>query len=132
MHRRDPRGHKLVTGGAVTDLARLEDTWAKARQLHHDLERLANRDPEQEVLGLARTMLDAVVAVCVEVLEDDPVVQSLGSGMTVDELLEGTPLRAADALVVVGQLDSALHRVIDRRRPRVAPRVINPDTYRRR
>ena len=75
------------------------------RQLHSDLETLVDRDPEQEVRGPALTLVDLVTA---EARNNLPEGSTLGSQITElisVELIEiGEPLRAADALIVVGQL----------------------------
>lgn len=75
------------------------------RQLHRDLQRLVDRDPEQEVQGVALPLVDAVVS---EATRSLPASSTLGQQVvelvSLDSIEKGDPIRAADALLVVGQL----------------------------
>jgi len=87
-------------------MAKLVD---QLRQLRVDLTELIRRDPEQEVGGPALSLLDAVVSEARQALPPD---SSLGDSVvdivSVEAIEAGDPLRAADALVVIGQLLAVL------------------------
>lgn len=87
-------------------MAKLVD---QLRQLHADLAQLIERDPEQEVTGQALPLIDAVVS---ETRGALPPESTLGSQIveviSVETIEAGEPLRAADALVLVGQLLAVL------------------------
>jgi hypothetical protein len=77
------------------------------RQLHRDLERLAERDPDQEVTGVAVPLIDAVISEARANLPEgstlgSQIVEIISPAAVLEE--EVAPIRAADALVVVGQL----------------------------
>lgn len=75
------------------------------RQLHADLATLVDRDPEQEVRGLALTLMDAVIS---EARQNLPEGSTLGFQIveiiSVEVMELGESVRAADALIIVGQL----------------------------
>lgn len=62
---------------------------------------------EREVQGLAVPVLDASLEAIKQAKPDDPVVASLVELMSADFIGVGEPIRAADMLVVVEQLDAA-------------------------
>lgn len=75
------------------------------RQLHSDLRALADRDPEQEVTGIAVPVIDAVISEARAAAPTGSTISTqVADIITPDAIAEGTPVRAADALVVVGQL----------------------------
>jgi hypothetical protein len=80
------------------------------RQLKRTLEQLTQRDPEQEVTGVALPVLDAVLEQARDLVPDSPVVSRVGDVISPDAVLAGEPLRAADALIVVETLWGALRR----------------------
>jgi hypothetical protein len=80
------------------------------RQLKGTLERLTQRDPDQEVTGIALPTLDAVVAQARDLVPDSPVVSRIGDVISPNAVLTGEPLRASDALIVVDTLSGALRR----------------------
>jgi hypothetical protein len=72
------------------------------------LERLVDRDPDQEVQEFALPVMDAVIEAVRRVLPDHPVVKAARSVISPEQIQSGQPVRAADALVVATQLDTAL------------------------
>ena len=82
----------------------IEDARNRAEQLYTDLSRIADRDPEQEVRGIALPVLDACIAALREVAADDPVVSRMPDVYSAESVVTGEPVRAVDALVVLGQI----------------------------
>jgi hypothetical protein len=80
----------------------------RVESLVETLETLTSRDPEQEVQGMAVPVLDAVVEVVRRVRPDDPVVEAVRGIISPEQIQEGAPVRAADALLVARQLDAAI------------------------
>lgn len=80
------------------------------RRLSDDLRILVARDPEQEVTGIAVPVLDSVLSEVRAAITSDPIAQAARDVITPDgaALGEGIEVRAADALVVVGQLQAAI------------------------
>jgi hypothetical protein len=76
--------------------------------LYRTLENIAKQDPEREVQGMALP----VVAACLDAFKahasDDPVVQAIRDVVSPEAVAAGEPVRAVDAVVVVGQLALAL------------------------
>lgn len=87
--------------------------WAS---LESTLRQLVERDPEQEVQGMALPVLDAVISEVRGLLPDSGVVQAAREVISPESVEAGEPVRAADALVVAAALREAL--------PRPAPRTI--------
>lgn len=81
---------------------------AKITTLIESLETLMDRDPEQEVQGMALPVLDAVVEHARSFVPDDPVVDTIRGVISPEQIASEEPVRAADALVVATQLDTAL------------------------
>jgi hypothetical protein len=81
---------------------------AKITALVETLETLTNRDPEQEVQGIALPVLDAVIDAVRLVGPDDPVVKAARGIISPEQIESGEPVRAADALLVAKQLDAAI------------------------
>jgi hypothetical protein len=79
------------------------------RQLHADLKTLVDRDPEQEVTGTAIYLIDDVISEARSWLPEESTLRSqVREIISVDSILSDEPLRAADALLVVGQLLAAI------------------------
>ena len=77
--------------------------------LYRDLEKIAQRDPEQEVRGLAIPLLEACLqAYCAHVADDHPIVGSIRDGLLTPEVVTDGSVRAVDAAVVAHQLAHAL------------------------
>jgi hypothetical protein len=72
------------------------------------LRRLTDRDPEQEVQGIALPVLDAVIESVRDVLAGDPVMAAVRSIISVEQIESGEPIRAADALLAAEQIDAAI------------------------
>lgn len=75
--------------------------------LYRDLQRIADRDPEQEVRGMALPVLDACLNAFKSFVPDDPIVAAIHEVMTPEAIAEGC-VRAVDAVVVAGQLAAAM------------------------
>lgn len=69
---------------------------------------LVQRDPEQEVQGIALPVLDAALGAIKQSKPDDPVVVALVDLMSADFIGSGDTVRAADMLVVAQQLSAAI------------------------
>jgi hypothetical protein len=72
------------------------------------LEAMVERDPEQEVQGMALPVLDAAIEHIKAALPDDPVVQAVAGIISPETIEAGEPIRAIDALLVAEQLDAAI------------------------
>jgi hypothetical protein len=80
----------------------------RAWMLFRSLEKVAERDPEQEVRGLAVPVLDACLQAFREHVPDDPIVLSIREVMSPEAVADGEPVRAVDAALVAGQLAIAI------------------------
>lgn len=69
---------------------------------------LVQRDPEQEVQGMALPVLEAVLDEVKRVRSHDPVVAAVLGLISVEAISAGEPVRAADVLLVAEQLDAAI------------------------
>ena len=67
----------------------------------------SQRDPEQEIRGIAVPVLEATLDVLKGTLQDDPVVLAV-VGAYEHEIATGEPVRAVDALLVAKQIDAAI------------------------
>lgn len=88
--------------------ANLNDARRRISRLRSDLQVLVDRDPDQEVWGLAIPVLDAVLKVVREALPDDPVLCQVRDFLSPEAVANGEELRAADALLIVGQVQAAI------------------------
>ncbi len=79
----------------------------RAWMLYRDLQKVSERDPEQEVRGLALPVLDACLKAFREHVPDDPIVAAIQELMSPEVFAEGS-VRAVDAALVTGQLAAAL------------------------
>lgn len=83
--------------------------YERVRQLRTDLERIVDGDAEQDVLGMAATVVDAAFEAARRFLDpDDPLAQR-STDVVIETIESGEPLRAVDAFVVAGQLQRALY-----------------------
>jgi hypothetical protein len=84
----------------------------KAKQrteaLIKSLDKLVASDPEQQVQGFAVPVLAAALEDIKQSMPQDPVVKALVDLMSADAIGSGDPIRAADLLVIVEQLDAAI------------------------
>jgi hypothetical protein len=71
------------------------------------LEPLAERDPEQEVRGIAVPVLEATLEFLRGALPDDRVVQAV-VGAYAHEIETGEPVRVVDALLVARQINAGI------------------------
>jgi hypothetical protein len=69
---------------------------------------LTVRDPEQEVDDDALFVVDAVISAVKAVRPDDPVVQATADLLSPERIASGSPVHAANVLVVAEQLLAAL------------------------
>src|SRR5438270_9899747 len=90
-------------------MSQWEDIYRRIDALTCDLRRLVERDPEQEVLGMALPVIDAVLAYARSVLPGDPVVGAVGEVISADNIGLGEPMRAAELLLVASQLREAVY-----------------------
>lgn len=72
------------------------------------LRALQDRDPDQEVRGIALPVVDAVVTALKGRMPDNPVVHSLSDVISADMIGSGDTVRAADMLLAAEQLQAAL------------------------
>jgi hypothetical protein len=104
------RAGALYAPSSMTQLSK-EDAQRRAAQLYTDLTRIAQRDPEQEVRGIALPVLDACITALRDVARDDPVISRMPDPYSVESIAAGEPVRAVDALVVLGQIIAVIGRV---------------------
>jgi hypothetical protein len=85
----------------------------RVQALAKTLRTMVERDPEQEVQGIAVPVLDAAIEDIKAALPNDPVVLAVSGIISPETLETGEPVRAIDALLVVEQLDAAIgHRPV--------------------
>jgi hypothetical protein len=90
-------------------IAPQRNAWRKVDTLVKTLAELVERDPEQEVEGIALPVLAEVIELARSFVADDPVVGKVQDVVSPDFIAAGMPIRAADALLVATQLRTALH-----------------------
>ncbi len=78
------------------------------RELKGSLEKATERDPEQEVQGIALPVLDAVLVYARDLLPDHRVISQIDDVVSVTTVETAEPIRAVDALLVVNVLFGAL------------------------
>jgi len=77
--------------------------------LRNHLQTIVDKDPEQEVQGLALPVLDAVLTESSKLLPAGDVAVDASRGLiTPDTVAAGEPMRAVDVLLVADQLYRAL------------------------
>jgi len=92
--------------------AALHELLAQLRQLYEDLFAVIDRDPEQEILGVALPVVDGVMSAAREALTAAGTTTGLTARMV--DLISpptveaGVPIRALDTWIVVGQVLAAL------------------------
>ncbi len=72
------------------------------------LEPIVNRDPEQEIQGIAVPVFESLLDELKDTLEDDPVVGSVVTVYENEFFGNGEPVRAVDALLVARHIDAAI------------------------
>jgi hypothetical protein len=77
-------------------------------QLRSTLKEYAERDPDQEVEGMALPVVDAVLAECRRFVENDPIVRTIEDVISPENVYRGEGIRAADMRIVVEQLLQAI------------------------
>jgi hypothetical protein len=106
---RPPAAIRYVGRSFTIDaVATIDDAQRRVRQLHADLQRLVDRDPDQEVWDDIFPVLDAVVAVARDALPNDPVLWSIRDFVSADAISDDRQRRAAEILIVVGQILAAM------------------------
>lgn len=80
------------------------------RQLREDLVAISDRDPEQEVTGIAVPLVDSVLSEARGLVEagDSGLAGQIIDLVSVEQIESGDGIRAVDALILVGQLLAAL------------------------
>ena len=86
----------------------LSQARAQLRELQSVLERIHQKDPEQEVRGIAIPVLDSIIEAVRRHLPDNEVTQAISGVFSVETISDGEPVRAVDALMVVTALKTAL------------------------
>jgi hypothetical protein len=79
------------------------------RALRATLRPIVERDPEQEVQGIALSVVDEVLVAARDALPGHPVVERLDDAVSPEAIASGEPLRAVDALIAADLLFEALH-----------------------
>jgi hypothetical protein len=90
----------------------IRDALAQVRQLSESLRRINEKDPEQEVLGMAIPVVDAVLQAAREHLSvGDPLLAAVRDVMSPETVTHGEPVRVLEVLLVVEQLQIRLSRI---------------------
>jgi hypothetical protein len=89
---------------------------SQVQQLYFMLGGISQRDPDQEVQGIALPVLDAVLKAVKDTLGDHLVVAQMYDIISVESIEEGEPIRAVDAYLVAGMLMKALGHETPRER----------------
>lgn len=84
------------------------DSRQRVDALVESMKALIQRDPEQEVRGVALRVVDATIAIVKAALPNDPVVAATAELFSADLIASGEGVRAADLLVVAEQLAAAI------------------------
>jgi hypothetical protein len=90
-------------------IAPQRNAWRKVDALVKTLTQLMERDPEQEVQGIAVPVLAEVIELARSFVPDDPVVGVIQNIISPEFIEADTSVRAADALLVAIQLRTALY-----------------------
>ena len=101
-------------GGSVVSVERA-DLVTHLRQLYGDLFAVIDRDPEQEILGIALPVVDCIITAAREAMTSSASPEPpAGLTIRIVDLISpaaveaGVPIRALDAWIVVGQVLAAL------------------------
>jgi hypothetical protein len=83
---------------------------AHLHQLYGDLRTVIDRDPEQEILGVALPVVDVVISASREFLTgpDSVLASGLHDLICTQTVAAAEPIRAVDAWIVVGQVLAAI------------------------
>jgi hypothetical protein len=86
------------------------DVGPPLRQHNRDLFAVVQRDPEQEIIGVALPVVDWVMSAARDLLghRRNPLSEAMVDLISPDTCGGGVPVRAIDAWIVVGQLLAAL------------------------
>jgi len=84
------------------------DAKSRITALIESLQVATQKDPEQEVRGMALPVLDAVIADVRNVLPHDAIVKVVDDVISPEAIERGEPVRAIDALIVAQQIDAAI------------------------
>lgn len=93
-------------GGIVEET--LSNVQRQVRTLAETLEVVMERDPEQEVQGMALPVLDAVIAAVRDLYPQDPMMAVVRDAISPESIAAGEPIRAVDALLVARQLEAVV------------------------
>ena len=101
---RDEYPHVVLDAGVLE---------VQLRQLYNDLLLVIQRDPEQEILGVALPLVDSIVAAarCALASTSGPIADATVELISHSTIHDAVPIRALDAWVVVGQLLAAISHV---------------------
>jgi hypothetical protein len=111
-----------VVCGTVLGMTR-DEARIRAWLLFRSLEKLAERDPEQEVRGMALPVLEACLQTFRGHVPDDPIVSAIQEVMSPEAVAAGEPARAVDVMLVAGQLAQALGHERESSGPMVSPQI---------
>ena len=102
--------HRAAGHSAGVSQPGLHELVAHLRHLYADLSAVIQRDPEQEILGLALAVIDQVMSAAARLLQcQGSVLAGVATELISPATIEaGEPVRAVDAWLVVGQLLAAL------------------------
>ncbi|QOK24269.1 hypothetical protein IGS73_07985 [Janibacter indicus] len=84
------------------------DARRRVDALINSMQALIQRDPEQEVRGVALGVVDAAISAVKAAKPNDPVVKATSELFSADQIASGEGVRAADLLVVAEQLAAAI------------------------
>jgi hypothetical protein len=105
VRRRGGRANRVASPG-VNEFP--YDAKRRVQALILSTQTLIQRDPEQEVQGVAIQVVDAAITAVKAAKPDDPVVAATAELFSADHIATGQGVRAADILVVATQLDAAI------------------------
>lgn len=97
----------------------LDEALEQVRQLNASLRRIAEKDQEQEVLGMAIPVVDAVLAEGrAHLPEGDPILRAIRDVVSPESVELGEPVRVLEVLLVIEQLEARLSSI---QRERMGP-----------
>jgi hypothetical protein len=87
----------------------LNEALQQVRQLSASLRRIADKDQEQEVLGMAVPVVDVAIREARQHLpEGERLLEAVHEVMSPENIVAGEPVRVLEVLLVVEQLESRL------------------------
>jgi hypothetical protein len=92
----------------------VEEAYFAADRLYDDLRATADKDPEQEIHGVALVTIDAVLDACREFVPDHPIISRLRDVISPEAIEAGDPIRVVDVVPAIGQIVTALRMERDR------------------